>query len=273
MNKYEKIRELLFDECDEDMLKHAYIFESANVSLALKLAEELSKKVFNTNLLSDISDYTFIKANDMNIQTIRNIIEDCIVKPYKSKKIYVFEDSMKFTLPMQNAFLKTLEEPPENVIFILISKNANSLLDTLRSRCIRYFFDEEIIEIFVREDISIMTRKLFDIFISKDRIKMIEYMEYLKKLNDSKLNDDIDSLLTCILDTSRNIMIAKENISLLPDEHKQNKYIHDIINKLTYYQILTIIDIAENTRKKINSNCNFGVTVELMLLNIMEVMN
>lgn len=268
MNKYEKIRELLFDECDEDMLKHAYIFESSNIELSLQLAKDLSKKIFQTKSLDDISDYTFIKISDMNIQTIRHISEDCIIKPYKSKKIYVFEDSMKFSIAMQNAFLKTLEEPPENVIFILLSKNANSLLDTVRSRCIRYFLDEEISELSLREDVYIITRNLFDIFISRDKLKMIEYMQEIKKLN-----DDMDSLLTCILDTSRNIMIAKENISLLPDKHKQNKYIHDIINKFTYYQILTIIDIAEITRKKINSNCNFSMTVELMLLNMMEVMN
>ncbi|EHL18329.1 hypothetical protein HMPREF9630_00054 [Peptoanaerobacter stomatis] len=268
MSKYEQIRDLLFDEHEQNTLRHAYIFESSDLSLALKLSTQLCNKILETSNLSMISDYHLIKKEDMNVQTIRDITKDSIVQPFKAKKIYVFEDSMKFTIPMQNAFLKTLEEPPPDVIFILLTENANSLLETIRSRCIIYFFDEEVSELSQREDINIKTRQLFDILIAKDKIKMIQYMEDLKK---SK--DDIDDILTYILDNSRNIMIAKESIALLPDKHKQNKYIHDIINKFTYYQLLTIIDIVEDTRKKLNRNCSFSMTIELMLMNIMEVMN
>lgn len=266
MNKYETIKDLLFDDYKEKSLKHAYIFESSDLSLALRLARQLGSLILETQEIDNVSDFNFIKKEDMNIQTIRNITKDSLVKPFKNKKLYVFEDSMKFTIPMQNAFLKTLEEPPEDVIFILLTENANTLLDTVRSRCIRYFFDEEISEISQREDITLKTRQLFDILISKDKVKMVEYMEEIKKYK-----NDIDDILTSILDNSRNIMIAKESINLLPDEHKQNKYIHDIINKFTYYQLLTIIDITEETRRRLNRNCSFSMTIELMLLNMMEV--
>lgn len=268
MNKYEKIEQLLFDECEENTLKHAYIFESSDLTLAKKLSTSLSMKILESSNIEMVSDYKYITKENMNISTIRDIIQDCVIKPFKKKKIYVFEDAMKFTIQMQNAILKTLEEPPEDVIFILLTENANTLLDTVRSRCIRYFFDEEIKELSQREDITLMTRKLFDILISKNKLKLIEYMEDIKKYK-----NDIDDILTCILDNSRNIMIAKESIRLLPDEHKQNKYIHDIINKFTYYQLLTIIDITEETRRKLNRNCNFAMTVEIMLFNMMEVNN
>lgn len=268
MNKYEQIKDILFDEYDDGRLKHAYIFESSNIDVAIDMADIISKKIMGTDDLSMISDYKAVEKNDMNISTIREIIQDCMIKPYKDKKIYVFKDCSKFTISMQNAFLKTLEEPPQDVIFILITQNASSLLDTMRSRCIRYFFDDDVVEISEREDIVMITRKLFDVIIEKDKIKMIQYMEEIKKFK-----NDIDDILTSILENSRNIMLAKESIKLLPDEHKQNKYIHDIIGKFTYYELLTMIDLAEQARRKLNSNCNFNMTIETMLFNMMEVKN
>lgn len=266
MNKYEQIKDILLDEYESDRLKHAYIFESSNIDKAIEMADFISKKIMDTDDLSRISDYKSIEKEDMNIATIRDIIKDCVIKPYKEKKIYVFKDCSKFTIPMQNAFLKTLEEPPQDVIFILITQNASSLLDTMRSRCIRYFFDEDVVDISEREDIVMITRRLFDIIIEKDKLKMIQYMEDIKKFK-----TDIDDILTSILENTRNIMLAKESIKLLPDEHKQNKYIHDIIGKFTYYELLTMIDLAEQARRKLNSNCNFNMTIETMLFKMMEV--
>ena len=226
MNKYEQIKDILLDEYESDRLKHAYIFESSNIDKAIEMADFISKKIMDTDDLSRISDYKSIEKEDMNIATIRDIIKDCVIKPY----------------------------------------NASSLLDTMRSRCIRYFYDEDVVDISEREDIVMITRKLFDIIIEKDKLKMIQYMEDIKKFK-----TDIDDILTSILENTRNIMLAKESIKLLPDEHKQNKYIHDIIGKFTYYELLTMIDLAEQARRKLNSNCNFNMTIETMLFKMMEV--
>ena len=64
------------------------------------------------------------------------------------------------TKEAQNALLKTLEEPPEYAVIILVTSNENLLLNTIKSRCIKILFsnlsDEEILEYFERnhEDIS-----------------------------------------------------------------------------------------------------------------------
>lgn len=265
MTKYEKIKELLYEQAEEDTLSHAYIFESSDLSVAKKLADGLSRKIFSVSDLSQVTDYHLITKDMMKIDTIRKISSEVPIAPYKDKKVYVFEDASEFNIPTQNAFLKTLEEPPEYVIFILIIKNSSLLLDTIRSRCIKVFFDEEVAVVCEREDISTLVRKLFDILIEKDRLKMIDFIDEIKAKK-----EDASDIISEIMDTARNIILAKESIKLLPDANKQDRYIHDIVGKFGYYELLSVIDIAEVAWKKLDANANFNMTVETMLFNMME---
>ena len=81
---------------------------------------------------------------------------DVLEKPIKgSKKIYIINNSENMTKEAQNALLKTLEEPPEYAVIILVTSNENLLLNTIKSRCIKILFsnlsDEEILEYFERK--------------------------------------------------------------------------------------------------------------------------
>lgn len=266
MNKFEEIKELLLEEYYENKLRQAYIFECNDLNKGLELTNEICKKIFSSEELDNISDYNLISKEDMNIQKIRKISKESFIKPFKDKKVYIFKDGMDFTVPMQNAFLKTLEEPSEYTIFFIIIQNSSFLLDTIRSRCMTFFLDNSKKDLYEKENLVILTRNLFDIIISKDKVKIIEYIEEIKKYK-----NDIDDIFSYILENSRNIMLAKESINLLPNESKQNKYIHDIVNKFSYYELLTIIDYVEQARIKLNSNCSFQMTIETMLFNIMEV--
>ena len=68
----------------------------------------------------------------------QQIIDDVSIKPYYGPyKIYIIEDAHLMNENAQNALLKTIEEPPEYAIIFLLSENADSFLDTIRSRCIR----------------------------------------------------------------------------------------------------------------------------------------
>lgn len=76
------------------------------------------------------ADKKSIGAKDM-----RKLEEDVAVKPFNSKhKVYIFEDASLLSEEAQNTFLKTFEEPPEYAVFILITENSASLLQTILSR-------------------------------------------------------------------------------------------------------------------------------------------
>lgn len=74
--------------------------------------------------------------NSIGIDDIRNLQHRLSLKPYSSSyKIAILTSAEKLTIPAQNAFLKTLEEPPQNTIIILTSPGPDFLLPTIISRC------------------------------------------------------------------------------------------------------------------------------------------
>lgn len=83
-------------------------------------------------------DIIYINKKDkksIGVETIREINENAYVKPFGTRnKVYIIEDGEIMTTEAQNAFLKTLEEPPEYAVFIILSKT-DELLPTILSRC------------------------------------------------------------------------------------------------------------------------------------------
>ncbi len=88
-------------------------------------------------------DVFFIKPEKgvLKIETIRNLKENLSLKPLESPfKLILLEDADLLNLAAANALLKTLEEPPSNTFFILLSSSPHKLLKTILSRCQKIFF-------------------------------------------------------------------------------------------------------------------------------------
>ncbi len=85
---------------------------------------------------SDVLTYSSDGAT-FKIDIVREIRDNAYIMPIEAKrKVNILLDCDKMNEPAQNAFLKVLEEPPEFMVFILITQNAQSLLTTVRSRCV-----------------------------------------------------------------------------------------------------------------------------------------
>ena len=80
-------------------------------------------------------------SGNIKIEPIRDAIDRTGFKPFEGKRRVVIVDEADAMMPQaQNALLKTLEEPPPSSIFILVTARPDSLLPTVRSRCIRLWF-------------------------------------------------------------------------------------------------------------------------------------
>ena len=138
-------------------LSHAYILEGAKGSgkhmLAWRIAAALAcdkKEDANAplpcmscpschKLLGGNSpDVIFVNRGDkatLGVDAIRELKRDIWIAPNDlSAKIYIIEDAHTMTEQAQNALLLTLEEPPSYALFLLLTENAASLLETIRSR-------------------------------------------------------------------------------------------------------------------------------------------
>ena len=80
-------------------------------------------------------------ASNRGIDEIRDIRDRVHFMPAESaRKVYIIDEAHMLTAQASNAFLKTLEEPPQHVIFILCTTEAHNILPTIISRCQRYDF-------------------------------------------------------------------------------------------------------------------------------------
>ena len=139
-------------------LSHAYIIEgpqgSGRHTLAYNIAAALScssdgnipcgkckncEKIFSRKSPDVITVSLEEDRVTMGVETIRALKEDMVIAPNDlAHKIYVIEDANTMTVQAQNAFLLSLEEPPEYVVFFLICESSASLLETVRSRAPAY---------------------------------------------------------------------------------------------------------------------------------------
>lgn len=78
------------------------------------------------------------KTKSIGVNDIREqVIEQVSIKPYEFRyKIFLIENADSMTIEAQNSFLKTLEEPPEYAIFLLMARNVEKFLPTILSRCV-----------------------------------------------------------------------------------------------------------------------------------------
>lgn len=107
------------------------------------------------------------KTSKIGVDEIRRIRRDCFRIPQESrKKVFIIEEAKNLTTEAQNAFLKILEEPPLDTVFILTCSKKEALLDTVISRV------TEINVPFVREEIKIKALKILSDSSSDEEISL-----------------------------------------------------------------------------------------------------
>ena len=297
-------KKYLTNSIKSNMVSHAYMFEGPNGIGKNTMARELAAILLEMENLFNSPDYIEIKpdGNSIKIAQIRKLQSDILVKPYKSYKIYVIDEAQKMTVEAQNALLKTLEEPPKYAIIILITDNKESLLDTIKSRCEIIKFTpipmqevasyltmngidskrasllanfsrgsmKKAIELSESEDFNLMreeVQKYVETFLNGNLIEIMDIQSSIEKYK-----DQITNVLDLLINYFRDIMMVKENVdnSMIINLDRLI-FVKNMSNKTTYSQLSKIIDIIEETKNKLRSNCNFNISIQVMTLNIYEV--
>ena len=318
---HENIIHSLKSSIEGERVNHAYIFAGekgiGKHTLAKAFAKTLncrnggtepcdmclSCKTFDTGNNPDIVTVTHSKR-DITVDVIREQIgENIIYRPHSNKyKIFIMPESDKMNVSAQNAFLKTLEEPPEFAIFILLCENYNKLLATILSRCITFklrpvshtiiekyliehnLSDKEKAQMYARysqgsigravelsnsEDFNEIRNYTIDLaknLENADLIKMYKLAEGLKEYK-----DEIDTVLEILLLLYRDILVYIKTGSR--KYIIQQDKIDDIINMAQLSntaQLEKRCDAINDTRMKLLNNGDFQLMTEALFFKIKE---
>ena len=134
---YERIIDSFKIRAKKNTLSHAHIIVGPD-----GIGKSILAKIFAVNILNkpemrdyiDIINYRLKKAS-FGIDEIREVISEINKRPYEGdKKVVIIHNGDKMTVQAQNAFLKTIEEPPQGVYIIILTESLELMLDTIKSR-------------------------------------------------------------------------------------------------------------------------------------------
>ena len=145
---------------------------------------EMCKRI-NRGLAIDVTELD--AASNNGIDKLRDIIDDAKYPPQEAKfKVYIMDEVHMLSIGAVNAFLKTLEEPPENIIFILATTDPQKLPITILSRCQRFDFRR-----IGTKDIRQSLRKIVD---SKGVLADDRSLELIARVSDGAMRDSLSIL-------------------------------------------------------------------------------
>lgn len=154
----QNITATLANEVENGTVTHAYLFTGSRGTGKTTCAKILAKAVnclnpqqgnpcnacelcigVDSGAIMDVVELD--AASNNGVDDIREMIDETVFTPVKAKyRVYIIDEAHMLTAAACNAFLKTLEEPPKHVIFILATTDPQKLLQTIRSRCQRFDF-------------------------------------------------------------------------------------------------------------------------------------
>lgn len=252
----------------------------------------------------DIITLIHEKPGTIGVEDVRrSIVSDVSIRPYNGKwKIYLINDAEKMSVQAQNALLKTLEEPPDYVVIMLLTSNMSALLPTIISRStvlnmrpvddktVRKYLMErihvpdyqaDICVAFARGNIGkakhLATSEDFD-NIKNDAVRVLKYAhemdmnEFVSALNQiSAYKINIEDYLDILLIWYRDVLMFKATGDLDSLVFKEEiKSIRERAGRSSYEAVERIIEAIEKTKVRLRANVNFELAMELLLLAIKE---
>ena len=319
---HEQIIEHLKTAIEMGKVSHAYILNGPDLSGKMMIAEAFARALlcekqdpdgcgecrsFRQSDERNNPDIIYVKhdkTNTISVDDIRTQLNnDIVIKPYSNQyKIYIVDEAEKMNQQAQNALLKTIEEPPAYAVIMLLTTNADSFLQTIRSRCITlnlksvkndviksYLMTEKkipdyqadvcaafaqgvvgkAIKLASSDDFNELKESALSLIKRLDDIDLYEMGEAIKQISDYKLQvQDYFDLITVWY---RDVLYMKATNDVNGLIFKDEVYdIKKQASKHSYHGIETIIEALDKAKLRINANVNFDLVIELLLMTIKE---
>ena len=241
------VTNVLKKQIETNKISHAYIFSGTRGTGKTSAAKVFARAINCENpidgepcnkcaacvsiLNGECTDVVEMDAASNNsVENIRSIRQEVAYATCGYKyKVYIIDEAHMLSTSAFNALLKTLEEPPKGVVFILATTEEHKILPTILSRCVRFEFKKLSIP-----DIS----ERLEIVLNDNGITYEhEAVEYIAHLADGAMRDALSILERCI--DSENNTLTYANVEKVIGIVQKN-IIDNIVNAILEYNIVTV---------------------------------
>ena len=244
------------------------------------------------------------KPTSIGVEDIRDqLTGDIQIRPYNGNyKIYIIPDAEKMTVQAQNAILKTIEEPPEYAVIILLTTNEQVFLDTIRSRCVllslkpvpdddvkEYLMEQvqipdyqadicvafaqgnigKAIRLASSEDFSMIKSSAMQLIRNAGKMEISEIIDFVKGIQDYKIS--VQDYLDILALWYRDMVYYKATRDIDGIVFKDDiRTIREQVKVCSYEGVEEVMKAIETAKTRLAANVNFDLTMELLFLVIKE---
>lgn len=179
-------------------------------------------------------------ASNNGVEEIRQLIENVKYTPLEAKvKVYIIDEVHMLTTSAFNALLKTLEDPPKHVIFILATTEAHKVLPTIISRCQRFDFS--------KVSANSLVERLSEVLVAENIKYQTGLLEVIAELSDGGMRDALSILdqLVAYGDSELNVESLYKIYGLLSIQDKV-----DLLTKIKNHEIKAVLEYINKINDK-----------------------
>ncbi len=200
-------------------IAHAYIFAGSRGTGKTSIARIFAKEIGTSQ--NDISEID--AASNTGVDDIRALNESVSTLPFESVyKVYILDEAHMLSKSAWNALLKTIEEPPKHVIFILATTEENKIPETIISRCQSFSFKKPTQKVLKDVVVAIAKKEGFSLEASS--------ADLVALLGDGSFRD-AQSILQKVMSASKDKKISPEEVEIVTGAPK-TELVNDFIRAI-----------------------------------------
>lgn len=243
-------------ESKSGQISHAYLFAGTRGTGKTSIARIFAKSIGTSP--NDI--YEIDAASNTGVEDIRSLNESVFTLPFDSKyKVYILDEVHMLSKSASNALLKTLEEPPEHVVFILATTETHKIPDTVVSRCETFTFKKPSQEVLKKVVLNTAKKEGFSIQDSSAELVAI--------LGDGSFRDTL-GILQKIISFSKDNKISEEEVRLVTGAPSV-EFVHNIVKSLGDKNIELGLETIKNA---VSQNIDMSVFLKLILQTVRAIL-